>query len=304
MAAEPTTSGYLMQYDFYVRWILSSSTLLLVWHVLWQAWDVIFSGHKAVTLILLIVSLALLISGIVTFAPDNSRGYGLVNFIRLVLPAILFFSIQFGLRAQQSLSALAIEKQQLESAHYKTQLQALQAQVDPHFLFNSLNTLRSMVRNGNQQSEQFIMCLSDFYRQTLQHDQEQTITVEKELEVLEAFLFLMKSRNRDAIKTHIEIPSPLLNRKLPKFSLQILVENCFKHNSMTSKTPLMIEIVGSDNGKISVRNKLQPKIGSVAPSGHGLTILEKRYALLGIEHGIAIHNEEQYFTAILKTLPA
>lgn len=301
--ASQSTTGYLLQYGFYLRWTLSSFSLLLLWNILWQGWNIVYLGEKMGKLALLILALISLITGIVQFAPDNSRGYGLVNVIQFAIPATLFLTIQYGLRVQQSLSELELEKQQLQSEHYKAQLQALQAQVDPHFLFNSLNTLRSMIRNGNDQSEQFIMCLSDFYRQTLQHKQEQTISVEKEIEVLEAFLFLMKSRNRDAIETRISIPSALLERRIPKFSLQILVENCIKHNSMTSRTPLLIDIVDAGEDNIAVRNNIQPKLTDHAPSGHGLNILKKRYELLHVKDGVDIQSNQHHFQVTLKTLP-
>ena len=89
---------------------------------------------------------------------------------RTIVPSILFLSIQFALYAQLNIPQLLLEKEQLQTENYRVKLMALRAQIDPHFLFNSMNTLRSLIRQKNDKAEQFVMSLADFYRHTLKHD--------------------------------------------------------------------------------------------------------------------------------------
>ncbi|MEL7063062.1 MAG: histidine kinase, partial [Bacteroidota bacterium] len=101
---------------------------------------------------------------------------------------ILFLGIQYVLHSQRKSSRLFLEKERLQTENYKSQLQVLQAKIDPHFLFNSLNTLRSMVRQSHENSEQFILSLSDFYRQTLTYNENTQLQLSEELAVLESYI--------------------------------------------------------------------------------------------------------------------
>ncbi len=159
-----------------------------------------------------------------------------------------------------------------------------------------------MVRQHHINSEKFIMSLSDFYRQTLKHNENTTLRVSEELEVLQSYLFLMKSRNEEAVSFSLDIDDSLLQFHLPTLALQTVVENCFKHNSMTSKNPLHIEVNHTDDQYISVTNNIQPKIGDASSSGYGLDSLRKRYELMNVERGVIIQETPDYFRVKLKFL--
>jgi len=214
----------------------------------------------------------------------------------------LFLVIQYTLKAQQDISRLSLEKEQINKENYKVQLKALRAQIDPHFLFNSFNTLRSMVRQQHPNSEQFVMSLSDFYRHALKHTETPTLPLSEELAVLQSYLFLMRSRNEEAISINIKIDPSLHPLHLPTLALQSVVENCFKHNSMSSKKPLHIEVCNTDDYYIVVSNNLQPKIGDQDASGYGLELLDKRYELTKIPHGLVIEQTPERFTVKLKLI--
>ena len=223
-------------------------------------------------------------------------------FFRILLASILFLAIQYALKAQQNIARLLLEKEQLQTEHYRVQLRALRANIDPHFLFNTLNTLRSMVRQHHANSEKFIISLSDFYRHTLKHHDNTTLPLSEELAVLQSYLFVMKSRNGEAINIDINIAEPLLQLHLPTLALQIVVENCFKHNSMTSKMPLQIEIGSMEDDCIFIKNNIQPKIGDDKPSGYGFELLRKRYDLLNVPQGILVEKSPDQFCVKLKLL--
>jgi LytS/YehU family sensor histidine kinase len=230
---------------------------------------------------------------------DDSKKY---NLFRIIFAIFVFLPIQYALKAQQNIARLQLEKEQLQTENYKAQLKVLRAQIDPHFLFNSLNTLRTMVRYQHSNSEHFIMSLSDFYRQILKHNENNTLPLYEELKVLQSYLFLMKSRNEEAISINLDIDPSLYHFHLPGLALQVLLENCFKHNSMTSKKPLLIEIKNTDEFYIMVKNNIQPKIGDNDSSGYGLELLKKRYALMKVQKGVIINKTPEYFSVKLKLL--
>jgi len=215
---------------------------------------------------------------------------------------MFFLTIQYALKSQRKVSKLLLEKEQLQTENYKSQLKTLRTQVDPHFLFNSLNTLRSMIRQQHSGSEHFVLSLSDFYRQTLKHNENTTIPLSEELKVLQSYLYLMKSRNEKAVQIKLNIDETLLDHRVPSMALQTVVENCFKHNSMTSNHPLQINISSSEGNYISVCNNTQAKIGDNDTSGMGLNLLRKRYELINIEDGLIVNHTPEQFCIQLKLL--
>ena len=246
-------------------WLFSSLVLYLLWYCLWLLWD-FNQGRKKWYAFGLFCIIATLIALNIRLMAE---GVGIAIF-RVLIPTILFLAIQYALKSQQKIARLRLEKEQLQSENYKSQLKTLRTQIDPHFLFNSLNTLRAMIRQQHSGAEQFVLSLSDFYRQTLQHNTTNTISLSNELEVLKSYLFLMKNRNEQALHINLKIEETLLERQIPTMALQIVVENCFKHNSMTSKKPLQIDITSTEDFIIRVCNNIQAKIADDESTWYGL----------------------------------
>lgn len=286
----------------FTRWFSISAMLYILWHLL------AYVTEKAQTYKWIKVVIAGVVFCIVTynvflltdlFQRPSMKWMFVIKYFIAIIP---FLIIQYAFRANKRVAQLELEKQQMQTENYKVQLESLRAKVDPHFLFNSLNTLRTMVRNKDEKSEQFVLSLSDFYRQTLQHDETTTIDLKQEVKVLESFLFLMKNRNEQAVHVSIAIDEKLNNYQIPTLALQTVVENCFKHNMMTSRSPLTIEIRSTDADAIEVRNTIQAKIEPPKTSGYGLENLKKRYELLGIQNGVEIRKNETEFTTVLKLI--
>ena len=283
-------------------WLLTSCVLYLYWWVLWLLWDTNSKSKRwwfVLALILFIIAISFT-TNLLDVQNDAENKW--FNILRLILASVLILAIQFALKAQENIAKLRLEKEQIQTENYRAQLKALRAQIDPHFLFNSLNTLRSMVRQRHDNSEQFIMSLSQFYRQSLKHNDNTTLLLSQELSVLESYLFLMKSRNEEAVYIDWQIDQALLAYQIPTLALQIVVENCFKHNSMTSKNPLQILVQSIEGQYIQVSNSIQPKIGDKESSGYGLDSLRKRYELLGISDGILVEENPDQFIVKLKLL--
>ncbi len=299
-----SNSGFILtdRIGFLGSWLMASVILYILWYFLWYLWD-LQSKYKRVWLILAFIGFVGIVAGtLYFFILKTNEKFNAFFFFRMLFASIIFLAIQYALKAQQNIARLQLEKEQMQTENYKVQLKALQAQIDPHFLFNSLNTLRSMVRQQHTHSEEFVMSLSDFYRQTLKHNDNSTLRLNQEMDVLKSYLFLMKSRNEEAIAVNISIDESVHQFHLPTLALQGVVENCFKHNSMTSKKPLHIEIKNTDDYYIEVTNNIQPKIGDDESSGLGLEMLSKRYELMKIQQGVIVHQTPEQFTVKLKLI--
>lgn len=284
--------------SFGLRWLVASGFLLLLWHAIKWVRAVRFrhgwAGFAGVTLA---VSAALYHVQTLMF-DDRFLGAEPTipwqQLLKLSLGALLFWLIQSSLQAQQRTFDYQLEIEQLRTENLKVQLEQLQKQLDPHFLFNSLSTLRSMVRRKEPQAEEFVLNLSDLYRQMLKTNNHLT-TLEAEMETVRAYLFLVKHRYGDGLALHEQLAAGCLPKKLPFLAVQSLVENAVKHNSISDKNPLHIRIETTPDGRLSVSNNLNPKLSKPAQHGVGLANLRKRYELLGIADGLEIqHGEREY----------
>ncbi|RRQ46845.1 sensor histidine kinase [Chryseobacterium sp. SC28] len=286
--------------DFYKKWFYATLVLYPLWLVL--EW---VSKMKFKYKFLLIILSIILFTAIIYFLLALFEEWIAIRWVFIIKffsASMLFLVIQYALQTQKNVTQLKIEKEQMQTENYRAQLESLRAKVDPHFLFNSLNTLRTMVRHNDAKSEQFILSLSDFYRQTLKYNEAKVIKLLDEIKLLESYLFLMKNRNGEAISITIDIQKELYKMHIPTLAMQTVVENCFKHNMMTSKAPLKIEIINTADDAIEVINNIQPKLVKQPTSGYGLEFLKKRYELLGIYDGVEIDQTEEEFTTRLKLI--
>jgi sensor histidine kinase YesM len=285
-----------------IRWFAISLMLYILWHLL-AFFTKKGEKHRWIWPTLAIVVFLIIVYNVFLLTPVfKNKDMKWMFIFKYFLAVMPFLIIQYAFRAYKKVAQLELEKQQMQTENYKVQLESLRTKVDPHFLFNALNTLRTMVRHKDVRSEQFILSLSDFYRQTLKYNETTLIGLTDEINVLESYLFLMKNRNEDAVQIEIEIEKSHLEHQIPTLALQTVVENCFKHNMMTSKLPLSIKIISTDNYTIEVSNNIQPKLNPGSGSGYGLDSLKKRYELLGIENGIEIKQTETAFTIYLKLI--
>lgn len=169
------------------------------------------------------------------------------------------------------------QNKQISMELLEAQFDLLKQQVNPHFIFNSLNTLKSMVDLQDKQASEFIVMLSEFYRAALDKKPAALIPLSDELHTLHAYVFLLKARFEDGLQLDINIPDT--HFLIPPFTLQMLVENCIKHNIVSLDEPLHIRIFTTDT-HIIVENNLQLKRQS--PSTHtGLNNINKRYQHMG-----------------------
>jgi two-component system, LytTR family, sensor kinase len=190
--------------------------------------------------------------------------------------------------------------EQLQKEHTKAQYESLKNQINPHFLFNSLNTLSAIIPMDADKAVDFVHKLSNSYRYLLKMKERELVPLDDELEFMHAYLFLIKSRYGDNIRITIHEKIGDKTLLLPPVSLQMLLENCIKHNVISKDKPLNI-LIHIDQTSISIHNNLQPKQMPEPSTGLGLENIKKRYAVLS-DKTVVVHKTTEYFEVILPLL--
>lgn len=173
-----------------------------------------------------------------------------------------------------------VRAEQLEKENLLSQFNALKSQVNPHFLFNSLSILSSLVRKDPELSEQFIDRLSKAYRYILEQRDSDLVPLRTELDFLQAYAFLLQTRFGHKFEVRVELPDAVVETtRIPPLTLQLLVENAVKHNRMSEQEPLLIRVEAA-GGQLVVRNPFRPRGETKHSTGVGLQNIINRYALL------------------------
>ena len=191
-----------------------------------------------------------------------------------------------------------IENLTLQGENIEAKFKLLREQVNPEFLFQCLTTLQTMVRLDDPQTEGYILKLADVYRQTL-NKEKNVVRLQEELALLQSYMFLMRYGREAAISFDVKVSDASLDYHLPVFALQLLGDNCIKHNVFSESQPLHIRLFQKDAQSITMTNNYQRK---AIPESFGIDMehLDMRYALEGIENGIFIEKEETTYSTTLK----
>jgi len=172
---------------------------------------------------------------------------------------------------------VAVENETLHTENLMTRYEALKNQMNPHFLFNSLNTLKSLIETDADKAEDFLQQLSSVLRYTLQN--KEVVTLAEEMECVEAYSDMMRIRYGENLSFEIEIDTKYYNYMVLPFSIQGLIENAVKHNIISGKHPLTIRLSSSADEKLTVSNTKQPKLAEADAGGIGLVSLVERYRI-------------------------
>jgi len=226
---------------------------------------------------------------------ESWRGYSFGLWITLTIVSV-FHVIYFYNRFQKN----KIKEQKVIAGAASAKFDALKNQLDPHFLFNSLNVLSSLIEENPDNAQRFTTSLSKVYRYVLEQKNKELITVDEELNFARTYMLLLKMRFEDSII--FEIPDKASNpeSKVVPLSLQLLLENAVKHNMVTSSKPLHIKIY-EDGNHLVVMNNLQPKQIVKKSSGVGLENIKQRYALL-TERTVYINQRDKDFAVAIPML--
>ncbi len=219
-----------------------------------------------------------------------------VDFLVLLLNEVAYFILSYRLSQSRA------DKARRTAA--ELQYDVLKAQVNPHFLFNSLNLLYSLIDLDHEKSKEFILALSRMYRYIMIQHERQRVTLREELKLVSFYTEVLLMRFLDQLEVRIDIDpemEELLDEKeIIPFSLQMLLENATKHNVISTGQPMRIRIHIAADG-ITVSNPIRPK-KVLPPSGIGLSLdyIKKIYSIHG--HEFRIHNDGEFFTVFIPYL--
>src|SRR5210317_309500 len=211
--------------------------------------------------------------------------------ISLIFHAIYFYKIQ---------SEKKVEEQTIVAKTETAKFETLKSQIDPHFLFNSLNVLTSLIGENPSQAERFTTKLSQVYRYVLEQKNKDIVSLDEELRFAKIYMELLKMRFEDALTFDIPEKSSNPDYKIVPLSLQLLLENTIKHNAVSEENPLSVAIE-EDNGYLVVRNNYNPKTTFDKVTKVGLKNIEDRYELITLKR-VAIENTGKEFRVALPLL--
>jgi sensor histidine kinase YesM len=196
-----------------------------------------------------------------------------------------------------------VRRSEVERAKVQAELDALKNQIDPHFMFNSLNTLSNLIERHPEKAIQFNDHLADVYRYILSNKSRDLVLLGEELAFLEDYYALMKIRFGEALQFRIAIPIDLRDKYLvPPISLQIPAENAIKHNEFSEENPLELQLTWNANDTLTFSNPVTPKKQIRHSSGIGLENLDNRYKLITGKN-IFIDKQTDQFKVLLPILP-
>ncbi|GAB3711904.1 hypothetical protein GCM10027592_49950 [Spirosoma flavus] len=232
---------------------------------------------------------------------ESISGYTYAIGIQIFYHCVYFviYEGSYDLRAWQ----YAYEQnEQLKKNKLKHQLDTLKAQINPHFLFNSLNSLSMLIHDNPKQAEAFVDEISSVYRYLLRANDQALTTLAQEIQFIKSYFQLLKTRYGTSINLRIDVADGCLDCLIPPLTLQLLVENAVKHNIMLPSSPLVVEITIQGRSLV-VQNNLQRKNTPVLSNQVGLANISTKYRLLG-QTNISIREDNGQFTVVLPLLSA
>ncbi len=273
-------ASYNFLYNFFV-WILLMK--MLRWHL---KNNYIKSQHIYSTLSIVFVS-CLIVPYHIILSSLNDNFLQLPDKLirseanRLIIKGLLtssfFYFIVYYLHLLEEKRLHAIEIEKLKQAQLEANLSSLKEQLNPHFLFNTLNTLSSLTRE--KLVKDYISEFANVYRYMLVHNKLDKATVKQEITFIASYLYIIKVRMEDAINIQLHVEEGFFKYLLPPLSLQLLIENAIKHNVASRNKPLNINIYNEGDCLI-VNNNFRPKKATQNSTGIGLNNLMQRYRLL------------------------
>lgn len=280
-------------FDFFRKKYPESSHLV-------KALVIKFFGSLVVSTLALVVLRFIVVVFISGNAPgsflDNSKlyfwfGITITTIITLIFYVFYYFKISNEVKVTEYKVVAKTETAKYES---------LKSQLDPHFLFNSLNVLTSLIGENPEMAEKFTTKLSKVYRYVLEQKSKDIIPLTEELEFARTYMDLLKMRFEDAIQFHLPEKASDEELKIVPLSLQILLENAVKHNVISNENPLQIDIY-EENGYLVITNNLKQKISLPNSTKIGLKNIKERYSLI-TKKEVKISNVNNEFTVKIPLL--
>ena len=226
---------------------------------------------------LVIIILTILLTGLFTHQKITSEFFLATGFFMAKIAFTFIFVGSLGSNAVmffKNWKEAAVQQEKLKREQLALQYETLKSQVNPHFLFNNLNSLTSLISTNPDKAIDFVKKLSEVYRYVLDQKDHELVALDTELKFLESYIFLQKIRFETNLDVQIDVESK--NYKVIPLSLQMMVENAIKHNEISDRNPLLVRVFSTDDQYLTVENKLQKKAGSEG-NGSGIQNISDRY---------------------------
>jgi two-component system LytT family sensor kinase len=217
-----------------------------------------------------------------------------VNLVAGFMISSIYEATYFFARWKESVKL----NEELKNQQIRTQFEVLQNQMSPHFLFNSLNTLTTLIAEDPTVAIDFTQTLSEVYRYILQNKERELVSLHEELEFTRSYVYLLKKRYPENLHVDFSVDAEFKEYHIAPLTLQMLVENAIKHNTVSKTEPLKIEIYVNNGESIIVKNNLQPKTSLEKSTKTGLDNIRKRYSYLGNRNIDIITSKDHYMVAV------
>ncbi len=224
---------------------------------------------------------------------ERNRIFYLIAFIITLIISTIIHAVEFFKWAMRE----KLQNEKLRKEKLQMELNALKSQLDPHFLFNSFNVLSGMIDENPTKAQDMLVELSDIYRHVLDNRNENTNTIEEEVEFAKKYMSFQQARFENSIDLEIEIADEVLSKSIPSLSLQLLLENAIKHNAFSEENPLKIKLMVVDNKLVVINNK-RPRKNLKEGLGMGLQNIKDRYQIIS-DSQIIIQDTDQFFKVYL-----
>jgi sensor histidine kinase YesM len=213
--------------------------------------------------------------------PGNAvRSFNLLYTFRDLFIAFMVMICVLMIRSVKEKQIILIENERLIRENLQSQYESLKNQVSPHFLFNSLTALKTLIGEDAETARLYLNHLSQVLRHTLQSNEYRTVCLSDEMEVVHSYLFLIKMRFDASLMITFDIHEKYNNFRLPPLAIQTLIENAVKHNEISRRNPMQLRIVTSEKPCLVVTNSLREKFSREPGTGIGLSNLSRQYKLL------------------------
>ncbi|MCE1197488.1 MAG: histidine kinase [Marinilabiliales bacterium] len=257
---------------------------------------ILFQVFTLVLLVLVVEAGEILaVSQLLHLHLDRGIQLGLVGASLLITFMIssIYASVSFFINWKEDL----LRAQALQKANLDARYDTLRNQINPHFLFNSLNTLAMMV-NDNPDASRYVESIAGIMRYMLLSRDKETVTLEEELSIAREYVYIQQKRFEEKLSVHFDVPEIYHARPIPPLTLQMLLENAIKHNEISLAYPLRIEIAVLDNQFIRVENEIRLKKDKEPSTGIGLENIRNRYLFLSGKE-IGVSRDNGHFTVLL-----
>ncbi len=291
---ELTNNGMKVEHNRFMELVSSVTITMLVWEGNLRI-DTLMNGYfpwekQPVRRILVHLPVSILFSALVIYfsmlgfnaficaLPQHTKDRFMVTAIVIgTLFSVMLLSIEVGSQFFNNWKRSLVEVEKYKSESLNAQLQNLKDQLNPHFLFNNLSVLSSLVYRDQDKAVDFINQLSKVYRYLLDTGNKELVSLADEMNIISSYIYLLQIRFDKNLVFQMDFPKECETLMVPALAVQMLIENAIKHNEVSSDFPLTIRI-SCGNGYLTVANNLQPRINKEPSTGKGLKNIRHRYS--------------------------